>query len=113
MKMNLATVVFAGAAATAIAAAPVAMATTLPAPQSGGVATVQFFPLDPGGGGCVNGECGHGGTNDGPGGGPGGAGCVPGPNGPICGSGGTNAGPGGIPGGGGCIPGMGCGSGNG
>jgi hypothetical protein len=115
MKRDVAPIVFAGAVATAIATAPFAAAQTPAqiASAQPGSATVQFVPLDPGGGGCINGECGSGGTNNGPGGGPGGQGCVPGPNGPICGSGGVNGGPGGVPGGGGCIPGVGCGSGNG
>ena len=75
-----------------------------------GPATHVVFKDDPGGGGCdANGNCGSGGTNQGPGGGPGGQGCVPGVG---CGSGGQNAGPGGVPGGTGCLPGVGCGSGH-
>lgn len=116
IKRGVAPMVFAGAVATAIAAAPFAAADApaqVAGAQPGGIATVQFMPLDPGGGGCLNGQCGSGGTNGGPGGGPGGSGCVPGPNGPICGSGGVNGWLGGVPGGGGCVPGMGCGSGHG
>ncbi|WP_232423294.1 PE-PGRS family protein [Mycobacterium sp. 155] len=113
IKRDVAPLVFAGAVASAIAAAPFATAQVpgqVASVQPGTIATV---PLDPGGGGCINGQCGSGGTDNGPGGGPGGSGCVPGPNGPICGSGGVNGGPGGVPGGGGCVPGMGCGSGHG
>jgi hypothetical protein len=117
MKLNAAPVLVAGAIASAIVSAPFAAA-DLPAhltPQTaGGMATVQIHPLDdPGGGGCVNGQCGSGGANGGPGGGPGGSGCVPTADGVACGSGGVNAGPGGIPGGSGCLPGVGCGSGHG
>lgn len=113
MKRGVAPIVFAGAVASAIAAAPFAAADVPGQMATAQPGTVQFVPLDPGGGGCINGQCGSGGTNDGPGGGPGGSGCVPGPNGPICGFGGVNGGPGGVPGGSGCMPGMGCVSGNG
>src|SRR5271165_4986855 len=87
-------------------------------PADGQTASIHFLPTDdngggPGGGGCVNGQCGSGGVNGGPGGGPGGSGCAPTASGVGCGSGGVNAGPGGSPGGGGCIPGVGCGSGHG
>ena len=109
----MAPMLFAGAAATAIAMAPVATADAIPAGMASGGVAVSF---EPGGGGCVDTPagpvCGSGGT-EGPGGGPGGSGCVDTPNGPVCGSGGTNQGPGGIPGGSGCVPGVGCGSGHG
>ncbi len=79
--------------------------------------TYPLAPADtgdgPGGGGCVDGNCGSGGVNGGPGGGPGGIGCIPTANGVACGSGGVNAGPGGMPGGSGCLPGVGCGGGHG
>jgi hypothetical protein len=111
-KFNLITPLFvAGAVASAIAAAPIAAADATVAGPA--MVSTHFFPADPGGGGCVNGQCGSGGVNGGPGGGPGGTGCVPTANGTVCGSGGLNAGPGGVPGGTGCIPGVGCGSGNG
>jgi hypothetical protein len=111
-KLNFTTFLVAGAVASLIGATPIAAADATSfatGPQTG----VQFLPQDPGGGGCVNGECGSGGASGGPGGGPGGSGCVPTAQGVVCGSGGANAGPGGIPGGSGCIPGIGCGSGHG
>lgn len=100
-----------GAAAAAIAVAPIAM-TDSPVVAAAPTAapTHVVFKDDPSGGGCdANGNCGSGGQFNGPGGGPGGQGCVPGVG---CGSGGQNAGPGGIPGGQGCLPGVGCGSGH-
>ena len=77
------------------------------------IGPTDHFKDDPGGGGCINGQCGSGGTNSGPGGGQGGSGCIPTANGMACGSGGVNAGPGGVPGGSGCLPGVGCGGGHG
>ncbi len=101
-----------GAAAAAIAAAPIPMIDPVAsAARTGSAPTHVVFKDDPGGGGCdQNGNCGSGGQNQGPGGGPGGQGCVPGLG---CGSGGQFAGPGGVPGGQGCLPGVGCGSGHG
>ncbi|ORV84899.1 PE-PGRS family protein [Mycobacterium interjectum] len=104
--------VVSGAAAAAIAVAPIAMTDPVAsaAAPSGPAPTHIVFKDDPGGGGCdANGNCGSGGQNQGPGGGPGGQGCVPGVG---CGSGGQFAGPGGVPGGTGCLPGVGCGSGH-
>ncbi len=103
----LAALVMAGAAATAIAAAPVAAADTFSPAGTQIVNSVQ--PLSaPGGDGCFNGICGSGGPGGGSGctadgtcghGGPqGGAGCTA--DG-ICGHGGPG-------GGGGCVPGIGC-----
>src|SRR5271165_5452655 len=93
-KLNFTSLLVAGAVASFIGAAPIAAASTTPiatSPQTVSTASIHFLPTDdngggPGGGGCVNGQCG---------------------------SGGVNAGPGGSPGGGGCIPGVGCGSGHG
>jgi hypothetical protein len=101
-----------GAAAAAIAAAPIAMIDPIAsAAPTGSAPTHVIFKDSPGGGGCDNnGNCGSGGQNQGPNGGPGGQGCVPGVG---CGSGGQFAGPGGVPGGQGCLPGVGCGSGHG
>lgn len=105
-----------GAAAAAIAVAPIAVTESmtsgaLVAAPSGPAPTHVVFKDEPGGGGCDNnGNCGSGGQNNGPGGGPGGQGCIPGVG---CGSGGQFAGPGGVPGGQGCLPGVGCGSGHG
>lgn len=103
--------VLGGAAAAAIAAAPIAVTDSFAsAPAPSAAPTHVVIKDDPSGGGCdANGNCGSGGQNEGPGGGPGGQGCVPGVG---CGSGGQNAGPGGIPGGQGCLPGVGCGSGH-
>lgn len=107
-KFNLMkSMVVGGAVAAAFAVIPVAAAE---ASAAGPAPTHVVFKLDPVGGGCdSNGNCGSGGQNNGPGGGPGGQGCVPGVG---CGSGGQFAGPGGIPGGNGCLPGVGCGSGH-
>lgn len=114
-KLNLMKPLFvAGAVATAIAAAPIALADAGPVgPGMGSTATTYTVPLNvPGGSGCdENGNCGVGGQNGGPGGGPGGVGCLPGGGG--CGSGGQNGGPGGVPGGQGCVPGVGCYDGHG
>lgn len=103
--------VVAGAVATAIAAAPMATADVVAAgPSTTSTGITYFIPLDPGGGGCdPNGNCGSGGTDNGPNGGPGGQGCLPGVG---CGNGGQFWGPGGVPGGEGCLPGVGCGSGH-
>lgn len=100
-----------GAAAAAVAVAPIAITDSLAsAPTRTAAPTHVVIKDDPSGGGCdANGNCGSGGQNQGPGGGPGGQGCVPGVG---CGFGGQNAGPGGIPGGQGCLPGVGCGSGH-
>jgi hypothetical protein len=116
MKTKFVSILMGGAVAAAVAAAPVAAAdalsTAAASPQG-----VHFIPADPGdgpgGGACVNGQCGSGGVNGGPNGGPGGSGCIPTANGTACGSGGVNAGPGGVPGGSACLPGVGCGSGHG
>lgn len=108
----------AGAFASAGVAAPFVSADIVSS-TVGNNPVLTSYPLQPadndgpGGSGCVNGQCGSGGVNGGPGGGPGGAGCIPTQYGPACGSGGVNAGPGGIPGGSGCIPGVGCGGGHG
>jgi hypothetical protein len=106
-KLNIITPLFAaGAVATAISAAPIAAADSVPAhPPT--VTHSYFAPTDDqGGGGCVNGAgCGSGGANQNGPGLPGGGGCVPGVG---CGSGGINFFG---PGGGGCVPGVGCGSG--
>ena len=113
-KLNLMKpLVVAGAVAAAITAAPTAAADAFAAgPAITNTPTTHVvFKDDPSGGGCdANGNCGSGGQNSGPGGGPGGQGCVPGVG---CGSGGQFAGPGGVPGGQGCLPGVGCGSGHG
>jgi len=103
--------VVAGAVATAIAAAPMATADFVAAgPSTTSTGITHFISLDPGGGGCdPNGNCGSGGTDNGPNGGPGGQGCIPGVG---CGNGGQFWGPGGVPGGEGCLPGVGCGSGH-
>jgi hypothetical protein len=85
---SIAPLVMAGAAATAIAAAPVAAAETFAA--AAGTSITQL-PLQPGGDGCYEGTCGHGGPQ-------GGGGCTA--DG-VCGSGGPW-------GGGGCVPGVGC-----
>ena len=101
----IAPLVMAGAAATAIAAAPVAAEQTFAATAS---MSISQFPLQPGGDGCYNGVCGSGGPGGGSGstadgtwghGGPGGGyGCTA--DG-VCGGGGPW-------GGGGCVPGVGC-----
>jgi hypothetical protein len=94
----------AGAAATAIAVAPVAAAESFAA---AGTSITQFAPAT-GGDGCANGVCGNGGPG-------GGSGCnAQG----ICGGGGPGGGAGcnaqgacghgGPGGGGGCAPGIGC-----
>jgi hypothetical protein len=106
--------VLAGAVAASIAAAPIAAADTFAAgPGMTGTAPSHVaFKQDPGGGGCdMNGNCGSGGVNGGPGGAPGGQGCIAGV---ACGSGGQAWGPNGEPGGQGCIPNTNiCGSGHG
>src|SRR5271166_5889035 len=79
----------AGMAATAIAAAPYAVADAYAV--AAGSSITQFAPEDPGGNGCANGVCGGGNAN-------GGSGCTA--QG-ACGSGGPG-------GGGGCAPGVGC-----
>ena len=79
----------AGMAATAIAAAPYAVADAYAV--AAGSSITQFAPEDPGGNGCANGVCGGGDAN-------GGSGCTA--DG-TCGSGGPG-------GGGGCAPGVGC-----
>ena len=79
----------AGAAATAIFAAPVAAAENIVAITNTSI--THFVPQDPGGSGCANGTCGNGGPG-------GGSGCTA--NG-TCGYGGPQ-------GGGGCVPGVGC-----
>lgn len=84
----LAPLLMAGAAATAIAAAPVAAAESYAV--AAGPSMTQFAQ-QPGGDGCVNGTCGHGGPQ-------GGGGCTA--DG-VCGHGGPW-------GGGGCVPGVGC-----
>ena len=85
----LAPLVMAGAAATAIAAAPVAAAESIAVVT--GTSITQFLPESPGGDGCYNGVCGSGGPL-------GGGGCTA--DG-VCGHGGPQ-------GGGGCVPGVGC-----
>jgi len=102
---SIAPLVMAGAAATAIAAAPVAAAESFVATAG---ASITQFARAPGGDGCANGVCGGGGPGGGAGctadgtcgsGGPGGGGgCTAGG---VCGSGGPW-------GGGGCVPGVGC-----
>lgn len=75
--------------AGAVAAAPAASADAFVAGPAANTPapTHVIFKADPSGGGCdANGNCGSGGTNNGPGG----QGCVPGVG---CGSGGQNAGP--------------------
>jgi hypothetical protein len=101
----IAPLIMAGAAATAIAAAPIAAAESFAVPT--GVSSVTI-PLQPGGDGCAYGACGSGGPGGGGGrtadgtwghGGPGGGyGCNA--DG-WCGGGGPW-------GGGGCVPGVGC-----
>jgi hypothetical protein len=101
----IAPLVMAGAAATAIAAAPIA------ASESFAVATGTSsvtIPASPGGDGCLYGTCGSGDAS-------GGGGCTA--DG-TCGSGGPLGGGGSLPngsfgsggpwGGGGCVPGVGC-----
>jgi hypothetical protein len=90
----VAPLVMAGAAATAIAAAPIAAA--------------ESFATSPGGDGCYNGICGSGDAG-------GGSGCTTdgtcGSGGPLGGGGCTAegvCGHGGPWGGGGCVPGVGC-----
>src|SRR5271166_5786043 len=85
----LAPLFMAGMAATAIAAAPYAVADAYAV--AAGSSITQFAPEDPGGNGCANGVCGGGNAN-------GGSGCTA--DG-TCGSGGPW-------GGGGCAPGVGC-----
>ena len=80
--------VMAGAAATAIAAAPIAAAESFA--WAAGISSVTT-PASPGGNGCSNGTCGGGDAS-------GGSGCTA--DG-TCGHGGPQ-------GGGGCVPGVGC-----
>jgi hypothetical protein len=94
----------AGMAATAIAAAPYAVADAYAV--AAGSSITQFAPEDAGGNGCANGGCGGGGANGGctadgtcGSGGPGGGGGCTAQG--ACGSGGPG-------GGGGCAPGVGC-----
>jgi hypothetical protein len=54
----IAPLVMAGAAATAIAAAPVAAAESFAV--AAGTSITQFAPASPGGDGCANGVCGSG-----------------------------------------------------
>ncbi|MGB8404455.1 MAG: PE-PGRS family protein [Mycobacterium sp.] len=114
-KFNFTHLLVAGAVVSAVGAG--AFVATEPVPGTSGnpvmLSSYSPLPADPGGGGCINGQCGSGGANGGPGGGPGGNGCVPTAYGTACGSGGANAGPGGLPGGTGCLPGIGCGGGHG
>lgn len=116
MKFDFSRALVIGAAASAFAMGSLA-ATDAVASASSPVIANSYHqvpaPADPGGGGCINGNCGSGGASGGPGGGPGGNGCVPTAMGTACGTGGANAGPGGLPGGSGCLPGVGCGSGHG
>lgn len=105
-KLNfIAPLLMAGAAATAIAAAPIAAADG----YAGGISS-PYIADQPGGGGCVNGAgCGGGDGNNG-------GGCVPGVG---CGGGnpgggsgcvlGVGCGGGSLAGGGGCVAGVGCG----
>ena len=115
-KINFTHMLAAGIVASAVAAGSFVASDPLGVGMIGPASVLTNFPADepggPGGGGCVNGNCGSGGANGGPGGGPGGNGCVPTMYGTACGSGGVNAGPGGLPGGSGCIPGIGCGGGH-
>src|SRR3954447_7304174 len=101
----IAPLIMAGAAATTIAAAPIAAA------ESFAVATGTpsiTIPASPGGDGCANGVCG----NSGPGGGGGTAANGSFGSGGPGGGGGCTAdgacGHGGPGGGGGCVPGVGC-----
>jgi hypothetical protein len=98
--------IMAGAAATAIFAAPIAVAENFA--LAAGTQTTQFAPQSPGGDGCANGACGNGGPQ-------GGGGCTTdgtcGNGGPQGGGGCTadgKCGHGGPGGGGGCVPGVGC-----
>jgi hypothetical protein len=102
----MAPLLMAGMAATAIAAAPYAVADAYAV--AAGSSITHFAPQDPGGGGCSNDTCGGGDAS-------GGSGCTAdgtcGSGGPLGGSGCTadgrcgHWGPGG---GGGCVPGVGC-----
>jgi hypothetical protein len=101
----IAPLVMAGAAATAIAAAPIAAAESFAVVTGASSITI---PLSPGGDGCYNGVCGSGDAS-------GGSGCTSdgtcGNGGPLGGGGCTAAGvcgSGGPWGGGGCVPGVGC-----
>jgi hypothetical protein len=101
----LAPLVMAGAAATAIAAAPIAAAESFAVATGASSITL---PLSPGGDGCYNGVCGSGDAG-------GGSGCTTdgtcGSGGPLGGGGCTAegvCGHGGPWGGGGCVPGVGC-----
>jgi hypothetical protein len=89
----LAPLLMAGAAATAIAAAPVAAADAIAAAGVSSITIAASQDWGPNGGsGCTaDGTCGHGGPN-------GGGGCTA--DG-VCGHGGPR-------GGGGCVPGVGC-----
>lgn len=116
-KFTFTPLLVAGAVASSVAAGAFVASAPVPTAASHPVVVSTYHaapaPADPGGGGCLNGNCGSGGSNGGPGGGPGGSGCIPTAGGTACGSGGANAGPGGLPGGSGCLPGVGCGSGHG
>jgi hypothetical protein len=84
----VAPLVMAGAAATAIAAAPIAAAESFAVAT--GISSITI-PASPGGDGCYNGICGSGDAG-------GGGGCTAAG---VCGHGGPW-------GGGGCVPGVGC-----
>lgn len=110
MKAKAAPLLFAGALASAVLAAPFASTAAPVSGSSTPPAAIEILPkTGPGGDGCVGDACGSGGVDNGPGNAPGGQGCVPGVG---CGEGGLEAGPDGQPGGSGCIPGIGCGSGH-
>ena len=105
LKIMVAPLLMAGAAAGWLAAAPYAMAETYAAAT--GVSSITI-PASPGGDGCYNGICGSGDAG-------GGSGCTAdgtcGNGGPLGGGGCTAAGvcgSGGPWGGGGCVPGVGC-----
>jgi hypothetical protein len=100
----VAPLLMAGAAATAIAAAPIAAAESVAVAT--GISSITI-PASPGGDGCYNGICGSGDA--------GGSGCTAdgtcGSGGPLGGGGCTAdgvCGHGGPWGGGGCVPGVGC-----
>jgi hypothetical protein len=102
----IAPLVMAGAAATAIAAAPIGAAESFAVAT--GTSIMQFAPQSPGGDGCAYGVCGSGDASGGGGctadgtcghGGPGGGGGCTADG--LCGHGGPT-------GGGGCVPGVGC-----
>src|SRR6476659_1062976 len=100
----VAPLVMAGAAATAIAAAPIAAAESFAVAT--GASITQFAAQRPGGDGCANGVCG---SVDAGGGSRRTAGGTCGSGGPLGGGGGTAEGVGGSGGpwgGGGCVPGV-------